>query len=38
MEYPKDYFENIKKNMEHKYKEHLELNKRLYNLVASARQ
>ena len=36
MKYPKDYFENIKRNMENKYKEHLELNKRLYDLVTSA--
>ncbi|MBL7130383.1 MAG: hypothetical protein ISS45_03120 [Candidatus Omnitrophica bacterium] len=36
MEYPKDYFENIKKNMENKYREHLELNKRLFDLVTSA--
>lgn len=36
MEYPKDYFETIKRNMENKYKGHLELNKRLYNLVTSA--
>ena len=33
---PKDYFEIIKQNMENKYKEHLELNKRLYDLVTSA--
>ena len=33
---PKDYFETIKRNMENKYKEHLELNKRLYDLVTSA--
>ena len=33
---PKDYFEIIKRNMENKYKEHLELNKRLYDLVTSA--
>ncbi len=36
MEYPKDFFEIIKRNVENKYKEHLELNKRLYNLVTSA--
>jgi len=36
MEYPKDYFENIKKKMEDKYKEHLKLNKRLFDLVTSA--
>jgi len=36
MEYPKNYFENIKKNMEDKYKEHFKLNKRLYDLVTSA--
>ena len=33
---PKDYFEIIKLNMENKYKEHFELNNRLYDFVTSA--
>lgn len=36
MEYPEDYLEVIKRNMENKYKEHIELNRRLYSIVASA--